>query len=234
MLFIGPPFGNYIELDKAISIKGSFTVEPRDGLLWQIASTLRYSFDYCGWVNKIGLRNKGLDWAIANHDNKHVCSIAIMNENEIDPILKKIPRDMNIEINLGCPNVKKVRLNEGLENFLNKDRKWCILKLSPTIDTALIDSYYNKGFRQFHCSNTLPVPEGGLSGPSLKPHTSRVISYIRNNYKDTEIIAGGGIRSMHDIHHYKTIGANHYAVSTLLFNPIMFGLFYFDYQLRIY
>ena len=229
MLFIGPPFGNYIHLHDTISIKGTFTLEPRDGLFWQIASTLRYSFEYGGWVNRIGLRNNGLDWAIATHDNRDVCSIAIMDENQLDPIVKKIPENMNIEINLGCPNVKNVKLNEGLEKFLNNKRKWCILKLSPTIDTALIDSYYKKGFRQFHCSNTLPVPEGGLSGPSLKEHTSRLVTYIRKKYKDSEIIAGGGIRSIDDISHYKTIGANHFAVSTLLFNPIMFSLLYFDY-----
>jgi hypothetical protein len=28
----------------------------------QILKTLRYSFVHSGWVNKIGLRNKGIDW----------------------------------------------------------------------------------------------------------------------------------------------------------------------------
>ena len=84
-LFISPPFGNYINLPKCTSIKGSFTLKPREGLLLQIIKTLRYSFEKGGWVNKIGLRNKGIDWAINEYKNtNHVISIAIMEENEIN------------------------------------------------------------------------------------------------------------------------------------------------------
>ena len=67
MLFISPPFGNYIEISNCISIKGSFTLESRDGLYSQILKTLRYSFEYNGWINKIGLRNKGIDYAIDDY-----------------------------------------------------------------------------------------------------------------------------------------------------------------------
>ena len=66
-LFISPPFGNYISLPNIISITGSYTIEPRTGLFEQILKTFRYSFEYNGWVNKIGLRNKGIDYAINNH-----------------------------------------------------------------------------------------------------------------------------------------------------------------------
>ena len=61
MLFIGPPFGNYVSLPNTTSIKGSFTLEPRSGLFSQIIKTLRYSFQDKGWINKIGLRNPGID-----------------------------------------------------------------------------------------------------------------------------------------------------------------------------
>ena len=67
MFFISPPFGNYLNLNNTMSIKGSYTLEPRSGLLSQIAKTLRYSFVYNGWVNKIGLRNPGIDYAIKNY-----------------------------------------------------------------------------------------------------------------------------------------------------------------------
>ena len=72
MLFISPPFGNYINLPDTTQIKGSFTLEPREGLLKQIIKTLRYSYTYNGWVNKIGLRNKGLDYAINNYNKKDI------------------------------------------------------------------------------------------------------------------------------------------------------------------
>ena len=53
MLFISPPFGNYIHLPQTRSIKGSYTLEPRDGLILQILKTLRFSFDKNVWINKI-------------------------------------------------------------------------------------------------------------------------------------------------------------------------------------
>ena len=66
MFFISPPFGNYINLPHTTSIKGSYALEPRSGLLPQILKTLRYSFQHNGWINKIGLRNPGIDYAIKN------------------------------------------------------------------------------------------------------------------------------------------------------------------------
>ena len=61
MLFISPPFGNYLHLPYTNQILGSFTLDYREGLLKQIIYTLRYSYKYNGWINKIGLRNKGID-----------------------------------------------------------------------------------------------------------------------------------------------------------------------------
>lgn len=70
ILFINPPFGNYINLPYIIPIRGSFTLEPRNGLFLQIIKTLRYSFENKGWINKIGLRNKGIDYAISTYKKK--------------------------------------------------------------------------------------------------------------------------------------------------------------------
>ena len=86
------------------------------------------------------------------------------------------------------------------------------------------------GFRQFHCCNTIPIKEGGLSGTSLIPYTTKKIIYIRSKYKDSTIIAGGGIKTINDIVHYNSIGANHYSISTLLFHPIQFGKFIYNYN----
>ena len=46
------------------SIRGSFTLEPNPGQFLQILKTLRYLTEHHGWVNKIGLRNRGLDYAL--------------------------------------------------------------------------------------------------------------------------------------------------------------------------
>ena len=232
MLFISPPFGNYINLPNTKSIKGSFTLHSRKGLLLQILKTLRYSFEKQGWINQIGLRNKGIDWAIKKYKfDKHVIvSIAIMDHNEIDILNNKIPDTMDLELNISCPNVKNNLIHDDLYKFLNKERKWCSIKLSPLTDISLIDKYYKQGFKKFHCCNTLPTKYGGLSGISIQEYSFKLIKEIKNKYPDVEIIGGGGITTMSDIDKYKKYGANHYSISSLMFNPIYFGLFYYNYN----
>tara|TARA_B100000900_G_scaffold414862_2_gene442814 strand:- start:2569 stop:3288 length:720 start_codon:yes stop_codon:yes gene_type:complete len=230
MLFISPPFGNYFDFKHTTSIRGSFTLEPRTGLIGQIIKTLRYSYKHGGWVNKIGLRNKGLMWALEKYKNSDdIISIAILNENEIKPILKILPETTNIELNISCPNVDKSLVNNNLHKFLNNKRRWCIIKVSPTCDTRLIDSYYNKGFRQFHCSNTLKIKEGGLSGVKLIPYNNFLIQYISKKYTDVEIIAGGGIYNYNTMINYHNMGAKHFSISTIFFYPTQFISFYSKY-----
>jgi len=219
MIFISPPFGNYIHLPNTIPIRGSFTLNERPGKWGQILKTLRYIPHLNGWVNKIGLRNPGIDYAIKTYRKGQIISIAIMDQKEIKPIVDKIPDDMDIELNVSCPNTDKHMINKGLKVFLNKKRDWCIIKLPPINYQEDFDRYYNEGFRQFHLSNTLPTKYGGLSGPLLKPYTQKNIQYIRKFYPKCIIIAGGGIRSIKDIDEYKNSGANHFSVSTLFFNP---------------
>ena len=226
MIFINPPFSNYFSFEKTISIKGSYTLEPRTGLIMQVLRTLRYSFQHNGWINKIGLRNPGIEYAIKNYKKNSIVSVAILNKEDIPKLIKKIPDDMNIELNISCPNAEKKMITEGIENFLNKKRTWCIIKLSPTTDMELVDNYYKQGFRQFHCSNTYPTPTGGLSGKFLIPYSTKLISNIKSKYSDTTVIGGGGITSKEEIEIYKKAGADHFSVSTLFFNPYKFYKFY--------
>jgi len=229
MLFISPPFGNYIDLPKTISIRGSFTLNERPGKWMQILKTLRY-IPGVGWINKIGLRNPGIDHAIKNYKKGTIVSIAIMNKWEIEPILKKIPDDMDIELNVSCPNTKKHLISSGLKPFINKKRNWCIIKLSPLESPLSINKYYSEGFRQFHASNTFPTEKGGISGKTITPYTKSTINYIKSQWKDTVVIAGGGIRTMKDVEEYRKVGADHFSVSSLCFNPISFLKFYSEYM----
>jgi len=228
MLFISPPFGNYIHLPKTTPIRGSFTLHDRPGKWSQILKTVRYMPHLKGWVNKIGLRNPGIDYAIDTYKKGQIISIAIMNHKEIKPIADKIPEDMDIELNVSCPNTHKQMINTGLNVFLNNKRTWCIIKLPPVDFKDNFNRYYNEGFRQFHMSNTLPTKYGGLSGQMLKPYASGNIEYIRK-YKDCIIIGGGGIRSIEDVKDYKFCGADHFSISSLCFNPISFLKFYWDF-----
>lgn len=239
--FISPPFGNYLNLPNTIPIKGSYTLEPREGLIPQIFKTLRYSFEYGGWINKIGLRNPGLDYAIQNYNSSHIVSIAILDEKDIPKIIDKIPENMNIELNVSCPNAEKEMVQTGLDKFINNKREWCIIKLSPLCSTNLIDKYYEQGFRQFHCSNTIPIKQinenykydGGLSGRSIVNFSDIKIKYINKKYKteddDVVIIGGGGVRNWNDVIHYNKKGADHFSASTAFFNPFIVLPLYFNY-----
>jgi dihydroorotate dehydrogenase len=229
MLFINPPFGNYLNINNTISIRGSFTLYERKGLITNIFKSLRYSPFCGGWVNKIGLRNKGIDYAIRTYKKGEIISIAILEEKDINVLLHKIPDSMDIELNISCPNTEHRLISNGLSSFINNQREWCIVKLSPVCDTQLIDTYYKEGFRQFHCSNTLPVQYGGLSGPSLIPYTSKLVKYIKKNYKDTIVIAGGGVRDVDQAESYKRLGADHISISSLFFNPILSCIFLHKY-----
>ena len=186
MIFISPPFGNYIHLPNTIPIRGSFTLNKRPGKWSQIFKTLRY-IPAVGWVNKIGLRNPGIDYAIKTYKKGQIISIAIMNNDEIKPLLSKIPEDMDIELNVSCPNTDNHMVNKGLKPFLNDKRKWCIIKLSPTETCYNINQFYETGFRQFHASNTLPSDRGGISGKVLKPYTSFQKSIFSYMYSSSSI-----------------------------------------------
>ena len=91
----------------------------------------------------------------------------------------------------------------------------------------------NKVSDKFHCSNTLPTPTGGASGPILIKYTSDLIHYINKNYKDATIIAGGGIYNYKVLENYKKLGASYFSVSTLFFSPFNSLNFFYDYYKKI-
>ena len=101
--------------------------------------------------------------------------------------------------------------------------------MSPLVDKNLIDSYYKQGFRQFHCSNTLPTPTGGASGPILIEYTSDIVHYINKKYKDATIVAGGGIYNYSVLENYKKLGATYFSVSTVFFSPVNCLNLFYDY-----
>lgn len=232
-IFISPPFGNYFNLPGTTSITGSFTLEPRDGKWSQIFKTLRYSWKHGCWCNKIGLRNPGINYAIQNYKKDTVTSIAILKRSDVAEFNARIPKDMNLEINISCPNVDHKLICDDIEVFLNEKRQFTIVKLSPTDTMELVDRLYMKGFRQFHFSNTLPTKliddckhQGGMSGSVLIPYTSELVKNTVKRYDDVEIIAGGGIQNIEVARHYKAIGATHLSFSSVMFHPLRFARFY--------
>ena len=220
MFFIAAPFGNYINFrqqflgKKFISVSGTWTREPRPGRFIQTLKTLRYTKH--GWVNRLGLRNKGIKYGLKQ--NYQVLSLASIDPNDWEWLNKLVPSYANVEINLSCPNIKH-NLWPGFNSFTKTPREWCIAKIPPTYKEKEIDFLIESGFKQIHACNTIPTPKGGLSGRDIVPHTIRILKYIKRTHPHIEVIAGGGIYSKEDVNRYRDYGADHFSLGTICFTP---------------
>ena len=223
-IFISAPFGNYIKHTNAISITGTWTLEPRGNRFWSVVKTLRWNSELQGWTNKLGLPNPGIKVGLQKTFPSDVLSIAEIDRGDFKKLYSIIPETQNIELNLSCPNIGKSLPWDDAEIFTRyratTDREWCIAKLSPLTTPEDLEFLVDKlGFRQLHFSNTLPCQYGGLSGSVLRPYTLELIRLVRENWGDSvEIIAGGGVSDFGAVYEYLGEGANHVAIGSLCFN----------------
>ena len=239
MIYISPPFGNYISLKGCTSILGTYTYFRRKGLIKQIIKTLRPVGG--GWRNSIGLRNKGII-NITAYDPDKVYSVCALkntpNRHDLPPhmsrylwdsILDAVPSYVPIELNIGCPNVTDMaEISEFQLGSYIKKFKNLTVKVPPTVMPQYIDELYHMGIKRFHLSNTLPVQQYrdsgiiryGVSGYPLKEKNLPLIERIRRlDMKGVSVIAGGGIYTPKDVQDYHDVGATDYSLSTIFFTP---------------
>ena len=222
--FIAAPFGNYLKFQHAISVTGSWTVEPRPGLALQILKTLRYVRSEAGWSwrNKIGLRNPGIREGMKRRGSFDVMSIAPIHKWDWVNFDSIVPENQSIEVNISCPNIDS---DEDATSFPYFDifpktkRYWCICKIPPTSSNKVVDKIVDAGYNQIHASNTLPSEKGGLSGKILVPHTLRLIDYIKKTHPHVTVIAGGGVTKRYHAQYYRNYGADHISLGTVCFTP---------------
>ncbi|MEO1129147.1 MAG: hypothetical protein AAFX05_05480 [Planctomycetota bacterium] len=230
-LIISAPFGNYVRPRGSTPTLGTFTAARRPGRLWRVLATVRYSPRMRAWVNKIGLRNPGIDWlaqrvrAQREDVSQAIVSIHGFADEDWWLLLDRIAelRPLAVELNMSCPNVGEVNWPESL---FQRAVSVCgaastvIVKLPPVNYRGLADDALAAGVRTLHCCNTLPVPAGGVSGKPLKPVSLQCITDLRERIApDTVIIGGGGITAASDIDDYVGAGAQHVAIGTKAFNP---------------
>ena len=229
-IFIAAPFGNYIRTKNSISVHGTFTLYPQGNRVWSVLKSLRPSKE--GWTNRLGLPNPGIAKGLFKASINDVISIAEVNRNEFQEMNKIIPQATSIELNLSCPN-SKILPWDHIKQWPNKDRKWCIAKMSPLTTPEEIEYVLNQGFRQLHFSNTLPHKKGGLSGKSLIPYTKRLINIVRDDFKsyNIEIIAGGGVTTKENITEYINEGADHISIGSGWFRPLKMRKLIYDIQI---
>ena len=223
MYFISAPFGNFLQYSTftqgATCVTGTFTLKPRPGRLKQILRTLRYVPTEAGWAwrNQLGLRNPGIFKGIENTAWHSVMSISSLEPNDWKILYEIVPKHMNVELNISCPNVD--RHPNLIKSFAKDKRKWCIVKVPPTITNKQLDRIVKLGYTQIHASNTLPTEKGGLSGKIVAPYTLGIISFLKKNYPHVEVIAGGGVTDKFSAQRYIDAGADHISLGTVNFTP---------------
>ncbi|MBI1369794.1 MAG: hypothetical protein GC162_14205 [Planctomycetes bacterium] len=226
-LIISAPFGNYVQPAGCTPTLGTFTAAARPGRLWRIVKTVRYYPRLKAWVNKIGLRNPGVDWLA-----ERVAGGGIDVADKIVSIHGFVAEDwwklldvmaglkpLAVELNMSCPNVGHIDWPPELFARAVGTGLTVIAKLPPVNYQVMFAQAAEAGVRMFHCCNTLPVPAGGVSGAPLKPVALACIREIISRRDDLTIIGGGGIRTEADIDDYAAAGARHFAVGTKVFNP---------------
>ena len=221
MYFISAPFGNYIKTKKAVSVTGTWTLNPRPGRFLQLLKTLRYTRQ--GWVNKLGLRNEGVISGLLKTKESEVLSIAAITKTDWVHFLNLISPKQSIELNVSWPNLESHHDTTTWEAFYNFPyyihSRWCIVKIPPIASFELVDKLIDRGFTQIHASNTLPTNKGGLSGKSLIPYTLKLLEHTKNKYPHVEFIAGGGVSSRSDVQRYLNAGADHISLGSINFTP---------------
>ena len=231
-LVISAPFGNYLQPKGTTPTLGTFTAARRGGILnraWRIALTVRYYPRMKAWVNKIGLRNPGIDWLVAkctagkiDVSDKLVSIHGFTPEDWYALLEKTAPlKPLAIEMNMSCPNVGHIAWPPELFQRAYDTGIPVVVKIPPVNYDAMVEQAHAAGLRVFHCCNTLPNPGGGLSGKPLMHVALQCIQDLKRKpyFDELTLIGGGGIYQPDDVDAYVDLGVKHVAIGTKLFNP---------------
>ncbi len=232
-LIISAPFGNYIQPTGTTPTLGTFTALRRGGVInraWRVLLTVRYYRRMKAWVNKIGLRNPGIDWLVDKcKAGKIDVSDKIVSIHGFTPddwyiLLEKTAalKPLAIELNMSCPNVGHIAWPEDLFDRAAAALPGAVIvKIPPVNYDAMVEQAYAAGLRMLHCCNTLPNPGGGMSGKPLMAVALQCIQDLRRKpyWPELTVIGGGGIYQAEDVDAYANLGVKHVAVGTKVMNP---------------
>lgn len=246
-LVLSAPFGNYLSFAGATSTLGTFTRQNRGGLtyrLWRMLRTLRYYPGIQAWKNKLGLPNSGIDslwhrcvpprYGPVSYQSHKIISIAgfCLSDWHYCATLAFGLRPLAVECNVSCPNCPGEDKSDYGEVFkalvelskLHRSESPLIVKLAPLGYMRVARQALDAGIRSFHCCNTLPTPNGGISGKPLKAFSLQAIEDLRNycharDYDLDILIGGGGVTTANDINDYLDVGATSVAIGSHLLAP---------------
>ncbi len=229
---IAAPFGVYLKTNWATSVRGTYTINPRTGVIVQSLKTFRKVNG--GWVNRMGFRNKGIlseyqhladarDY-INDIESETIWSIgAAENDDEWEHLflfLKDFNR-ITVELNLGCHNVNQTVIDDSLmKSYVNMFEN-IIVKLPSELGSAyaLAERCYHNGVRTFHFCNTLKTEAGAESSRRIQDVAIPLITEFKKHHYDVGCIAGGGIYAADDVKRYRDAGADYFSLATVFLQP---------------
>lgn len=229
-LVISAPFGNYLQPAGTTPTIGTYTALRRGGrpaAFGRAVLTVRYYRRLGAWVNRIGLRNPGIDSLLTGRHLGRPIAESILSVHGFDAaewtlLLQRtaVLQPLAVELNISCPNVGELTWPPELFAEAVATRVPVIVKIPPVRYEAMVVAAHEHGVRWFHATNTLPVPGGGLSGVPLRPLAVAAVRQLRDQFgADVAIIGGGGIRTPEDVAEFAAAGADRFAVGTLAMRP---------------
>lgn len=212
---ISPPFGNYLSHPNATRVRGSFTRDPRPGLLWHSLRTIRPVPG--GVVNRVGLRNPGIASVVWGGD---LYSLVGLKLGDWYALLSYVPFGAAVELNWGCPNVGSYCLSQNVISSFVAHCGHVQVKLSPGPDLmSQVERAAQAGVTWVHLSNTLPSARGGISGDQLRAVNLPLVKNVAKAFPSLTIIGGGGIKRSTHVRQYADAGARHFSIATAFFQP---------------
>lgn len=229
-LLISAPFGNYLQPPGTTPTLGTFTALRRGGrpaAAGRAMLTMRYYRRLQAWVNRIGLRNPGIESVMRRAPHGRPVADCVVSVHGFDAaewalLLERIHQlqPLAVELNISCPNVGELSWPDRLFADAVGTGVPVIVKVPPVRLELMAESAASQGVRWFHATNTLPVSGGGMSGAPLRPLAVRAVAWLRAALgDDVGIIGGGGIREPHHVAEFAEAGANRFAVGTVALRP---------------
>ncbi len=224
-----------IEPELFTIVTKTLTRHPRSGnLRWSHPWSVVKKIDSDGWINAIGLTNKGIEWwirEVAPHIPPRyniVVSIEADDEKEIGEMLEQLEgqKILGVELNLSCPNTLSVnhqttdKILTLCERASQKTHFPLIAKLSYTHDyVTLISQLENCKRIEAVSINSVPWPSlypgnpsplahyggGGVSGKKIQPITWKMVSEMAQLSKIPVI--GPSVWDYEDIERILSMGA---------------------------